>query len=406
MNPSSGTLNGLRVIDMTRMLSGPYCTMLLADQGAEVIKIESFAGDTSRGHGPYRDDDKEHLFGGYFQSLNRNKKSIVVDLKSDDGKEIIRRLVKTADVLVENFRPGVMERLGLGYEDLKEINPKLVYGALRGFGDPRSGGSPYQDWPAYDVVAQAMGGMIGITGPDASTPLKIGPGVGDIFPGTMLCNGILSALYRAKVDSEGQFVEVSMYDAIMSLCERIVYQNTIAGIVSAPEGNAHPIFVPFGLFKTRDGWAAICVPNDNFWRKLCTVMQKDELGDDERFATKFARKDHREQVIDIVSEWVGKYRKDELSQLLGGIVPYGPVNTAEDIIQDNHVSMRDMILELEHPGSEIPTRVANSPIKFERTPCSEPVRAPYLGEHTESLLSDLGFDIAQIEKMRASRLIG
>ena len=251
------------------MLSGPYCTMLLADQGADVLKIESFAGDTSRGHGPYREDDPDSLFGGYFQSLNRNKKSIVIDLKSEEGKQIVSRLVAESDVLVENFRPGVMERLGLGYETLKEINSKLVHAALRGFGDPKTGSGPYEDWPAYDVVAQAMGGMMGITGPDADTPMKVGPGVGDIFPGTMLCTGNSSGPLSCAADwKRPVLLKYLCTMPFFSLCERMVYQHSISGIVPKPEGNVHPIFVPFGLFRTKDGWVAIGVPNDNFWKKI------------------------------------------------------------------------------------------------------------------------------------------
>lgn len=406
MDRNKAALSDIKVIDMTRMLSGPYCTMLLADQGADVLKIESFAGDTSRGHGPYREDDPDSLFGGYFQSLNRNKKSIVIALKSEEGKQIVSKLVAESDVLVENFRPGVMERLGLGYETLREINPKLVHAALRGFGDPKTGSGPYEDWPAYDVVAQAMGGMMGITGPDADTPMKVGPGVGDIFPGTMLCAGILAALYHVQRTGKGQFVEVSMYDAILSLCERMVYQHSISGIVPKPEGNVHPIFVPFGLFRTKDGWVAIGVPNDNFWKKLCGVMQREDLAVDERTATKFARRDHREMVVNIINDWTGPKTKQELSDLLGGIVPFGPVNTAEDIFHDPHVAARNMIVPVEHPDSDTPTRIANSPIRMQGTPGGVWERAPYLGEDTEIVLSQLGYSNSEIADLKERKLIG
>ena len=183
---STQILKGLRVLDLSRMLSGPYCTMHLADHGAEVIKIEGSSGDTSRGNGPFRDDDPSQDWAGYFVSLNRGKKSVRLDLKSESGKASFRKLAATADVIVENFRPGVMERLGLAYETLAAENPKLVYAAIRGFGDPRTGASPYSDWPSYDVVAQAMGGLMAMTGPDDATPTKTGPGVGDIFAGMMM----------------------------------------------------------------------------------------------------------------------------------------------------------------------------------------------------------------------------
>ena len=205
-----GALAGLRVVDLTQMLAGPYCSMLLADQGADVVKIEPPEGDLTRNLGPFLESDKARAFGGYYQSINRNKRSIVLDLKHDDGKAVLRQLAAEADVVIENYRVGVMERLELSYESLAAENPRLVYAAVRGFGDPRTGTSPYAEWPAFDVVAQAMGGIMGITGPDAETPMKIGPGVGDIVPAMLAAVGVLSAVYRAQKTGEGQFVDVAM----------------------------------------------------------------------------------------------------------------------------------------------------------------------------------------------------
>ena len=202
---SFGALSDIKIIDLTQMLAGPYGTMMLADHGAEVIKVESPSGDMTRPGGPFHPDDREKTHGGYFQSVNRNKKSIVLDLKTDAGRSALKTLIKDADAITENFRAGVMDKLGLSYESLREINPKLVYGTLRGFGDPRTGASPYVDWPAFDVVAQAMGGIMGITGPDADHPTKVGPGVGDIIPGMMLAFGVLSAIHHARRTGQGQF---------------------------------------------------------------------------------------------------------------------------------------------------------------------------------------------------------
>lgn len=212
MTEQSGILKGIRILDFSRMLSGPYCTMMLADHGAEVIKIESPDGDTSRTNGPYRGDDANREWAGYFVSLNRNKKSIMLDLKSDAAKAEIRALAGSAQVVVENFRPGVMERLGLSYEELAEINPALVYAAIRGFGDPRSGKSPYVDWPSYDVVAQAMGGLMSMTGQDRDHPMKTGPGIGDVFAGMMMAFAIVAAVRHAEKTGAGQFVDIGMYD--------------------------------------------------------------------------------------------------------------------------------------------------------------------------------------------------
>jgi len=233
-----GPLADVRVVDLTSGMAGPYCTMFLADLGAEVIKVEApGAGDITRQAGPFAPDDYLRAFGGYFQSVNRNKKSMAADLKRPEGKEILRRLVAVSDVLVENFRAGVMERLGLGYETLRAINPRLVYAAIRGFGDPRTGESPYVHRPAFDLVAQGMGGMMAMTGPDPNTPLRAGGGVGDTVPGLMAAVGILAALHHARRTGEGQFLDVAMYDGILSICERIIYMYAYAGVVTRPQGN-------------------------------------------------------------------------------------------------------------------------------------------------------------------------
>jgi crotonobetainyl-CoA:carnitine CoA-transferase CaiB-like acyl-CoA transferase len=404
-NKRWGALHDVRVIDMTRMLSGPFCTMLLADQGAEVIKVESFDGDTTRGHGPYRDDDPRQEFGGYFQSVNRNKKSIVLDLKNAQSRDILRRLVHTADVLVENYRSGVMERLGLGYEQLREINPRLVYGAIRGFGDPRSGKSPYDDWPAYDVVAQAMGGLMGITGMGPNEHVKIGPGIGDILPGTMASFGILCALHRARATGEGQFVDVAMYDAILALCERIVYQYSFSGKVPQPEGNGHPFFSPFGLYPASDGWITIACPNDGFWEKLARIMGRDDLVEDPRTKLKVSRAKHSTFVNGLVAEWTKSRSKAELARLLGGQVPFGPVQTVADIFADPHVRARGMLAEVPHPGSNRPSIVAGTPIRLSETPGGVRERAPYFGEHTRAVLSQLGYSDDEIRKFCERRAV-
>src|SRR5215471_2217611 len=219
-----GPLEGLRVVDLSLMLAGPYASMLLADLGADVVKVEPPRGDSTRATGPFRPGDGPEALGGYFQSVNRGKRSVVLDLKNPADRGRFVALVRVADVLVENYSAGVMDRLGLGYERLAAENPRLVYGAIRGFGDPRSGASPYQDWPAFDVVAQAMGGFLSITGTAEGTPVKAGPGIGDLFPAVLLALGVTSAVYQARHTGRGQFVDVAMYDAVLSLCERMVYQ--------------------------------------------------------------------------------------------------------------------------------------------------------------------------------------
>ncbi|MFF0450638.1 CoA transferase, partial [Streptomyces sp. NPDC004609] len=228
---AGGPLTGLTVLDLSRMLAGPFCTMVLADLGATVLKVEPPFGDMTRNQGPYADGDELKAYGGYFQSVNRNKQGLVVDLTKPGGPDVIRTLAARADILVENFRPGVMERYGLGYEQLAEINPRLVYTAVRGFGDPRTGVSPIQDWPSYDIVSQAMGGLLGITGPVGGPPVKTGPGLGDTIPGLFAAVGALAALREREVTGRGRFVDVGMYDAVVAACERIVYQYSYNGVV-------------------------------------------------------------------------------------------------------------------------------------------------------------------------------
>jgi crotonobetainyl-CoA:carnitine CoA-transferase CaiB-like acyl-CoA transferase/flavin reductase (DIM6/NTAB) family NADH-FMN oxidoreductase RutF len=362
---STQILKGLRVLDLSRMLSGPYCTMHLADHGAEVIKIEGGSGDTSRGNGPFRGDDPNHDWAGYFVSLNRGKKSIQLDLKSPEGHASFCKLAVHADVIVENFRPGVMERLDLAYESLAAKNPKLVYAAIRGFGDPRSGTSPYGEWPSYDVVAQAMGGLIAMTGPDANTPTKTGPGVGDIFAGMMMAFGIMAALREAEATGKGQFVDVAMYDAMISLCERMVYLHDMTGTVPGPEGNSHPFLAPFGLFPAKDGHVALGIVDDAFWQRLATLMGRDDLVSDPRFATRAARATNSTELNAIVANWCSLHSKDKLTATLGGEVPYGPLNNIADIIRDPHVISRGMMAQIQGPSPhQKPWTVAANPLRF------------------------------------------
>jgi len=407
--PAFGALDGLIVLDLTRMLAGPFATMMLADQGAQVIKIEPPGGDGTRRHGPHLPGARraeDGGYGAYFASINRNKSSLTLNLKTPEGKAVLRRLARGADVLVENYRTGVMERLGLGYEQLARENPRLVYAALRGFGDPRSGRSPYANWPAYDPVAQAMGGIMGITGPQVhGAPTKIGPGVGDLVPAMFLAFGIACACLRAQRTGQGQFVDVAMVDAVLALCERPVYQYSVTAIAPRPEGNGHPLLCPFGLFPARDGHVSLGVPNDRFWVPLVERMGRPELATDERYATNEARVARRGEVDAMVSEWTARHTKAELSAMLGGEIPYGPVFDAADIFADPHFRQRHMLAEVDQPGAERPLTLANTPIRMSATPGGVQRRAPLAGEHTDELLRRFGFDAAEIGALRAAQAI-
>ena len=401
-----GALSDIRVIDLTQALAGPFGTMILADHGADVIKVEAPAGDLSRNAGPYFPDDEQKTHGGYFQSVNRNKRSIALDLKSEAGREALKKLVANADVVVENFRHGVMEKLGLSYETLRQNNPKLVYACLRGFGDARTGTSEYIDWPAFDVVAQAMGGMMSITGPDADTPTKVGPGVGDIAPGMFMAFGILAAVHHARNSGQGQFVDVSMVDGVLSVSERMVYQHFIGGKTPAPEGNHHPFLVPFGMFPTKDGYVTIAAPQDNFYHILCTALDAPELVEDDEKIKIGWRVANRHDVIEAIGAVTAKFTKAEIKKRIGGKVPMGNVMDMADIAEDPYFAARDMLPEIEVPGSSHKAPVAGTPIKMTETPGGVHMRGPYIGEHTRHVLRESGFSESEIEDLLAAGAAG
>jgi crotonobetainyl-CoA:carnitine CoA-transferase CaiB-like acyl-CoA transferase len=400
-----GALDGVRIVDLTQMLAGPFCTQLLADQGAEVVKVEPLDGDHTRIVGPYHPDDKLRAFGGYFASVNRNKKSIAIDLKRPEGRDLVMRLCESADAVVENSRSGVMERLGLSYEALRERNPKLVYATIRGFGDRRTGESPYTDWPAYDVVAQAFGGVMAITGPDKATPMKVGPGIGDLMPATMCAVGILSAIFRAHKTGKGQFVDVSMVDAILSMCERIVHQHAYTGAVPAPEGNHHPLLCPFGMFPAKDGFITIAAHSDVHWPILCRLIGRPELGTDPRLGNVQDRRANQDEIIAAVSAFTSQRTKQELLKHFGGQVPFAPVNDVRDVFADPHFAARDMIVRVPHPGLDHETAVAGVAIKMTETPGRVRHRAPLLGEHTDQYLQAIGCSPAEIARLRAEKIV-
>ncbi len=390
MMERTGPLTDLRILDLTQALAGPYCTMLLADLGADVIKIEPPRGDLTRGMPPWVGSRESAPYGGYFASINRNKRSIVLDLRSEADRAIFFRLVETADAVVENSRAGVMDRLGAGYETLRDRNPRLVYGAIRGFGDPRTGESPYADWPAYDVIAQAMGGLVGITGPAGSTGFTAGASVGDVFPGTLAALGIVSAVHRAKATGQGQFVDVAMYDAILALCEIVVYQYSFAGRALTPNGSGHQVLCPFDVYETSDGAVAIAAPTPNHWALLCAIIDRVDLIDDPRTFENIVRVEHRDLVTDAISSWTRARTKAEVVAELGGRVPVGPVNTAADIFADPHVHARGMLAEIELPGTATRVQIPATPIKFTETPARIYRRPPLLDEHRQEILAEAG----------------
>jgi len=388
MTERTGPLSDLRILDLTQALAGPFCTMLLADLGADVIKVEPPRGDMARFLGPHPEDREGCDYGGYFASINRNKRSIVLDLKSAADRDTFLRLVDTVDAVVENGRVGVMDRLGVSYEVLHARQPRLVYAAIRGFGDPRTGESPYADWPAFDIVAQSMGGLVSTTGPKGSRGMPCGASVGDLFPGTLAALGIVSAVHAARRTGAGQFVDVAMYDAVLSLCENIVYKYAGEGRIEHPKGFGHPALSPFDIYETQDGAAAIAAPTEPQWNLLCNIIGRPDLVDDGRCCTVFERVANRDFVNDAILSWTRSRTTRAVVAALARQVPVGPVNTAADIFADPHAKVRGMLVEVEQPGNNRPITLAGPAIKLTGTPAGIYRRPPRVGEHTDEILAE------------------
>lgn len=397
-----GALEGLRVIDLTMMLAGPYASMMLADQGADVIKIEPPGGDSTRRIGPHlpggltQDDGG---YGGYFASINRNKRSVVLDLKSEFGLSALKRMVAGADILIENYRHGVMERLGLDDAALWTANPQLVHVSIRGFGDSVGGVSPYADWPAYDPVSQAMGGLMGVTGQRGGSPMKVGPGVGDIAPAMFAAFGALAATFRAHRTGQGERVDISMVDSVLAMCERIIFQYSATGISPAPEGNGHPLLCPFGLFEAADGFVTIAIPKDDFWARFVRLIGRPELAVDPDFATNAARLKNAASTEALVTEWTQKLSREEIATVIGGQIPFGPVMTAKDIFADPHFQARGMMVEIPMAGADRPLHVANTPVRMANAAHGVRQPAPLTGEHADAILTEFGFTSAEIAQL-------
>ncbi len=385
-----GPLAGLKVLDLTRVLAGPYCTMLLGDLGAEIIKIESPGkGDDSRHFGPYQNGES-----AYFMSLNRNKKSLTLNLKHETGKAIFRKLILDVDVVIENFRPGTMEKLGLGYEALKLINPKIIYAAASGFGHT----GPYSLRPAYDGVVQAMGGIMSITGAKDGEPTRVGPSIGDISAGLFTAVGVLAALNHKNQTGIGQKVDVAMLDCQVAMLENAIARYVVTKEVPKPAGNRHTSIVPFEPFETQDTKLVIAVGNDELWKRFCEVAELSTLVDDPRFATN----PQRNANYDILRPIIADKMKEKPAKTWESIfnhagVPNGPINYIDQVMADEQVLAREMIIEVDHPTAG-KLKMPGVAIKMSETPGAVVSPAPTLGQHnTEVLKTYLGYTDEEIK---------
>lgn len=390
-------LEGIRVLDLTRVLAGPYATMIMADLGADVIKIEMpNTGDDSREFGPFVGEES-----AYFMSLNRNKRSMTLNLKSVTAKELFIEMVKEADVIVENFRPGTMEKLGLGYEDLKKINPRIIYAASSGFGHT----GPYSNRAAYDGVVQAMGGIMSITGDIGGKPTRVGPSIGDIAAGMFAAIGILAALQYRNQSGVGQKVDVAMLDCQVAILENAISRYVVTGDIPKPAGNKHASIVPFEPFDTSDGEIMIAAGNDGLWLKFCRAMGKDELAEDAIFKTNALRNTNYDVLRPKIAEVIETKTTAQWQEILDGAgVPNGPINTVDKVIEDPQVIAREMIVEVDHPVAG-KLKMPGVPIKLSETPGSIRKPAPLLGQHTDEILKEiLNLPEEKIEELKSKNI--
>ncbi|MGH7845942.1 MAG: CaiB/BaiF CoA transferase family protein [Candidatus Binatia bacterium] len=377
---NDGPLDGVRVLDLTRVLAGPYCTMFLGDLGAEVVKVEQpGSGDDTRGWGPPFAGDES----AYFLCVNRNKKSVTVDLKTDEGVDLVRRLAASADVLIENFRPGTMKRLGLGDKNLRSLNPKLIYASLSGFGAD----GPMNGVPGYDLIVQAWGGLMSITGTPDGEPTKVGVAIIDIVAGLMLGKSIVAALYAREKLGVGQKIDTSLLEAEVACLINVGSNYLVDGKIPGRWGNAHPSIVPYQSFPTSDGHLVLGVASEGIWRRFCDVIGRVELAEDPRFAKNSDRVENREALIAILCEIFLRRRTDEwIGVLNDASVPCGPVQSIDQVFSAPQVIQRKMLVEVEHPTAGA-VRMAGIPVKFSTTPASIRLPPPLLGQHTEEVLS-------------------
>ena len=393
-----GPLNGIKVLDLTRVLAGPYATMLLGDLGADVIKIEQpGTGDESRNFGPFKNG-----FSLYFMSVNRGKRSLTLNLKSERGKAVFKQLLAHTDILVENFRPGTMKKLGLDYDALKASHPSLIYAACSGFGQT----GPYAEYGAYDMIIQGMGGIISITGEPNGPPVRVGTSISDITAALFTTIGILSALHHRNQTGKGQFVDVAMLDSLVAVLENAVVRYFATGEPPKPLGARHPAITPFEAFASADGHVIIALGNDTLWAKFCEHVNRADLISDKRFQTNADRTENHSELFPILSEIMSQRTTDDWIDALGKIgVPCGPINATDKVVNHPQVQAREMITRVAHQiTGEV--EVPGVPIKLSETPGDVDAPAPSLGEHTaEVLTSVLKMQPKEVERLRQDGVI-
>ncbi len=392
-------LEGIRVVDLTRFLAGPFCTMELGDFGADVVKVEPLDGDHSR-YQSLRPDLVGNSY--FFAAANRNKRSITVDITKDAGREIVRRLARQADVFIENFRPGVIKRLGLGARTLREENPRLIYCGISGFGQT----GPYSQRPGFDQVAQGMSGFMSITGQAPTGPTRAGIALADLVCAMAACRGVLLALLARERTGRGQEVYVALVDAMVALLTWSAGMYFETGTPPGPAGNHHPLASPFGVYRAKDGPFNLATGNEAMWRRLCQALGRRELLEDPRFATTNARVAHREELNAILHvEFQTRTAAEWVAFLNARGVACGPIYNLAEVFSDPQILHQEMLVEMPHPvhGS---VKLIGLPIKLSETPGKIRRAPPLLGEHTDEVLREAGYSPEEIARLRAARVAG
>jgi crotonobetainyl-CoA:carnitine CoA-transferase CaiB-like acyl-CoA transferase len=390
-------LDDLTVVDFTRALAGPYCTMMLGDLGARVLKVETpEGGDDTRGWGPPFLDGES----AYFMSINRNKQSVTLNLKHRLGRDLALRLLEGSDVLVENFRPGTMDRLGLGYAAVREREPRIVYCSISGFGQT----GPYRERPAYDLIVQGMGGIMGITGEPDGAPMRVGVAIADICAGMFAAYAILAALRARERTGRGQWIDASMLDGQVAWMTYMAANYFATGENPPRVGSAHLNLVPYQPFRTRDGFVNVAVGSEGLWHKFCDALELT-IADDPRFATNAARVAHRRELLEVIAPVFARRTTGEwAARLLDAGVPAGPIYRMNEVMTDPQVRHREMVVEVRHPRAG-PVMVNGVPVKLSETPGAVRTPPPVLGEHTEEVLRGLGLSRDDIASLRAEGVI-
>lgn len=390
-------LEGVRVLDFTRVMAGPFATMLLGDLGADVIKIEPPGGDDTRGWGPPwigRDS-------AYFMSVNRNKRSIIIDLKKAESREIVEKLVKRSDVVVENFRPGVAEELGISYDKLSKINSRIIYCSISGFG--QSG--PYRDKPGYDLIALAMSGLMSITGEPGRPPVKFGVPIADLTTALFAALSILSALYWREKTGRGQYIDVALLDVQILMLSHQAFNYFSTGREPERMGSAHPNIVPYQAFETSDGYIVVTVGSEKLWEKFCKAIDRSDLLENPRFRTNAERVINREELVEELNRiFKSKPTSFWIEVLEKAGVPAAPILTVGQALNDEHVRYRGMVVEVEHPEAGA-VKMLGTPFKLSKTPGMVRTPPPTRGQHTYEILRELGFKNDEITILKNKHVV-